>query len=788
MSWIDWLIVLVPVTIVYCMGLYSRKYVRSVADFLSAGRVCGRYVINVGDIANALSILGIVSMLEVNYKTGFGMTFWANMLLPLSVFLGLSGFCSYRFRETKSMSLGQFLEMRYSRKLRIFASALRTLSEVVANSIMPAIAARFFIFFLDLPRYVNVFGLKISTFMLIMALCLFIAVSLICMGGTLTLIITDSLQGMLIYPLMATFVIFILVKFNWSGEIVPVLQDRAPQESFIDPFEIDNLRDFNMFSLLILPIVVTILHRASWIGAGYSTAAKSPHESKMGGLLGVWRGALNTMMYVLFAVMLITMLNHKNFSDDAHTVRTNLAKKINEEPMLNLSPEMKDRLDKVVDNQKPIIHEIGKDAPLSDKSNLDSKFLEPIKEELIKGDATTAEMNEIDRKAKGNDTFQQYRTYFHQLKFASAMRELLPVGMLGLFFLMLVMAMISTDDTCMYSAALTFTQDVVVPLCKKPLTMEQHVRALRISAIGVGVFFFIASSFMAQLSYIRLFYTIVLIMWMGGCGPVMIFGLYSKIGTTAAAWASLLTGVVISGITIAIDRCWASHVYPFLEHRGWTTAVGSFLEKISGPLPYINWEMNPQRCPINSYEFYFMTMILTLIIYIAVSYATCKEPFNLDRMLHRGKYNLDGENKDTEKLSFRNVFRKMLGITPEYTKGDKAIAWAFFLYSFVYQFLLVFLLVLIWNKIPGQKWPLEWWSKYFFIVQIVVPGVMAVITTIWFGIGGTKNLIDLFRTLEHRTTVNHLDNGTVDGNMSLADKAQLEAVDKEENSETASAE
>ena len=125
MSWIDWLIVLIPVTFVYCMGLYSRRYVRSVADFLSAGRVCGRYVINVGDIANALSILGIVSMIEINYTTGFGMNFWANMLAPMSVFMGLSGYCSYRFRETKAMSLGQFLEMRYSRKLRIFASALR---------------------------------------------------------------------------------------------------------------------------------------------------------------------------------------------------------------------------------------------------------------------------------------------------------------------------------------------------------------------------------------------------------------------------------------------------------------------------------------------------------------------------------------------------------------------------------------------------------------------------------------------------------------------------------------
>jgi hypothetical protein len=228
-------------------------------------------------------------------------------------------------------------------------------------------------------------------------------------------------------------------------------------------------------------------------------------------------------------------------------------------------------------------------------------------------------------------------------------------------------------------------------------------------------------------------------------------------------------------VAIVLDRNWADHIYPYLEAKGWVEPIGKVLETLSKPLPYITWEMDPIDCPVNSYEFYFFTMIITLVLYLGVSYATCKEPFNLDRMLHRGKYNLDGENKDTEKLTFKNALRKIIGITPEYTKGDKAIAWGFFIYSFVYQFLLVFLLVLVWNSI--SRWPLEWWSHYFFIVQLVVPGILALLTTFWFGYGGIKDLIQLFRDLETRT-VNHLDNGTVDGHVSLADKAELEAMDE----------
>ena len=576
---------------------------------------------------------------------------------------------------------------------------------------------------------------------------------------------------------MALFVVFLLLKFDWATEIVPTMQDRVANQSFMDPFDIGDLRDFNLFSMLIIPIFSTVIHRGSWTGAGYSTAAKSPHENKMGSLLGCWRNALNVMLYFLFAVMLITLLNHKNFSADAHNIRTKLASQINEEPMLNLSAEMKDKLDTAVKTQQPLRHEIGKDAPMSVSDNLDTKFLAPIEQTLIAGDSESQKLDEIARKSQGNAKFQQYRTYFHQLKFAVAMREMLPEGLMGLFMLLLVMAMISTDDTRIYSASLTFTQDVIIPLCKKPLTMQQHVWALRLSSIGVGVVFFFASLFMAQLTYINLFSTIICALWMGGCGPVMIFGIYSRIATTAAAWTSVLTGMFLSLVAIFFDRNWADVVYPFLERHGWTGTVGNILAKMSAPLPYINWEMNPQRCPINSYEFYFFTMILTLVLFLIVSYATCKEPFNLDRMLHRGKYNLDGENKDTEKLSVKNIFRKLLGITPEYSRGDKFIAWAFFTYSFVYQFAIVFLLVLVWNTF--SRWPITWWSNYYLIVQIVIPGVLAFISTFWFGYGGIRDLLALFRDLKKRV-VNHLDNGTVDGNMSLADKAQLEALDKEE--------
>ena len=90
MGLIDWLIVIIPTCLIVGIGIYSRRYIKGVADFLSAGRVAGRYVISIGDVANALSIIGLVAYVEVHYKTGFALYFWNNIMAPVGLMLSLT--------------------------------------------------------------------------------------------------------------------------------------------------------------------------------------------------------------------------------------------------------------------------------------------------------------------------------------------------------------------------------------------------------------------------------------------------------------------------------------------------------------------------------------------------------------------------------------------------------------------------------------------------------------------------------------------------------------------------
>jgi hypothetical protein len=72
---------------------------------------------------------------------------------------------------------------------------------------------------------------------------------------------------------------------------------------------------------------------------------------------------------------------------------------------------------------------------------------------------------------------------------------------------------------------------------------------------------------------------------------------------------------------------------------------------------------------------------------------------------------------------------------------------------------LLFIVPIIWNLF--YKWPLEWWSFYFWFKQIFVVGLVGIISTIWFSWGGAVDLIRLFKRLNERGEVDDSDDGVV---------------------------
>ncbi len=222
-----------------------------------------------------------------------------------------------------------------------------------------------------------------------------------------------------------------------------------------------------------------------------------------------------------------------------------------------------------------------------------------------------------------------------------------------------------------------------------------------------------------------------------------------------------------------------------MNHQGLYQAVDAICKFVTAHLgPIIVWNLNPHKFPINSTEIGFMCNILCVISYTVVSLCTCHEPFNMDRMLHRGIYAVGGpkvapKKEDLSHLSLparigHFLNKNFIGIDENYTKGDKILAYSVFAYSFGYSFVTLFLLPVIWNFF--SPWEIQWWSTYFFIKNLVVSVIIAVISTFWFGICGTRDLMQLYKDLAAKE-VDVLDDGRVMGNMSVAD---IEAMKKAE--------
>ena len=761
MHWIDWTIALVPVFVVLCLAVYSRKYVRGVVDFLAAGRVAGRYVISAGDLTAGLSVITLVALVESKYQVGYALSFWEYLTVPVGIIMGLTGFCVYRFRETRSLSIGQFLEMRYSRSLRIVAATLRTLSEMITNAIGPAVAVNFFIYFLGLPHTVTILGMALPTFGLLVGLSLCVCMVVIWPGGRISLLISDAIQGLMCYPIFVIIAGYVFLHFGWYDTIGPVMMDRVEGESFINPFDIEKLRDFNIFAIFVT-IMGSVLNKASWIGNDTTGSGRTPHEQKMAGILGTWRSLYAWLMMMLVAVMIITLMTHRKFADEAHDIRHQLTQKVSVEAVSD--PVLREQLNANLSAIPVQRHEIGVDRPLSQEDNLDTPYIQTAEDTL----GGTPE---------GNLEFQKFRTLYHQMMLPVALRNMLPTGLMGLFCLLMFMLLISTDDSRVFNASSTIVQDIILPFREKPFTPKQHLLVLRLTSLMVGLFFFVVSIFFIQIDYILMFTVIMTALWLGGAGPIMVFGLYSRFGNTVGAFGSLIFGSGLSAVGLFLQRNWAETVYPWLERHGWHVPVGHFLEKVSSPFnPYIVWKMDAVKFPINSYELYFMAMVSGIIAYVVGSALTQRTPFNLDRLLHRGEYDVAHEFKEPFKWSPRNAFKKLIGITPEYTLGDRVIAWSVFGYAIVYKFGFCFLGVFIWNFVT--PWKLEWWSNYFFITSLVVTAILGVISTIWFLIGGIIDVRKLFRDLAARVD-NPLDNGMVEGHVSLVDREAFDRRQKD---------
>lgn len=633
---IDWIIVICCMSILIFGVSLSKKYVQSVADFLSAGRTAGRYMITVSQGMAAIGAITIVGQWEMNYVAGFALRWWEFIMAVVLLGITVSGWVLYRFRQTRALTIAQFLEVRYSKNFRIFTGILAFISGLLNFGIFPAVSARFLIYFTGIPLYVNILGLEVSTFPLIMASFLLVSLYFVFSGGQIAVIITEFIQGVFSNFTFLVIIVFALFFVNWD-QIFTAVSAAPENQSLINPYKTSKVPDFNFWYFLI-NVIGVIYVKLSWQGSqGFNSSAKSAHEAKMGEVLGNLRDIPKWLFLVFIPIIAYTILHNSDFSSITQSVN--------------------------------------------------------------------ATMSTIGDKAVQN-----------QLRIPLVLSQILPVGVMGAFMAVMLMATIGTHNSYMHSWGSIFIQDVIMPFRNKPFEPEQHLKVLRISILGVCIFIFVFSLVFPLTDFIFMYFAITAAIFVGGSGAVIIGGLYWKRGTTAAAWSALIVGSVVSVTGIILQQVYKDF-------------------------------------PINGQYFWGIAMGTSSLVYVLVSLLGKKQEFDMDKMLHRGKYAIKEETVIVDEVPVKGF--KMLGMGKEFTKGDKIIYLTAYTWTFLW--VVVFIIGTIFNlsgDVPDSSWITFW--KYFVNINLVA----SIIVIVWFTIGGVKDFKDMLNRLKTMVR-NHKDDGTV---------------------------
>ena len=323
-----------------------------------------------------------------------------------------------------------------------------------------------------------------------------------------------------------------------------------------------------------------------------------------------------------------------------------------------------------------------------------------------------------------------------QMQMPMALSGMLPIGLKGIFAAVLFFLMLSTDTTYIHSWGVIFVQDVILPIYGKEISRKNHLRLLRGSVLFVAFFGFMFSLLYKQSEYINMFQMLTGVIFSAGAGCAIIGGLYWKRATVAGAWAAMIVGTFISFLFVLLldVRCWTfcrkMLLTIFPENESLLSAV--------------------DKCPLNGAWLAFIATIIAQIAFITVSLCTYKKTYNLDKLLHRGKYS-DGEKVIVKKEPISIFKRLFLGFDEEFTLRDKIISvtvacWVFGWGAF-------FIVVTTWNVIgylfPNpivKMWPEEWWFNYlmiFFWIHLI----LGPITAVWLTWGGIKDLLKMYALL-----------------------------------------
>ncbi len=207
-SALDWLIITGYIALSLTAGLYGKRYISGLSDFLVAGRGIGTFL---GIATLAATEIGTVTFMyyaELGYKTGFASFVNGVIAGVVMIVIGRTGFVIRRLRELQLMTVPEFFEVRYTRRLRILTGVLVAIGGILNMGVFLKIEGTFL---------ATISGIPLEYLKHVMTGILLLELLYTVLGGMVSVVITDFIQFIALSAGTIAVTVACIYKAGWGS-------------------------------------------------------------------------------------------------------------------------------------------------------------------------------------------------------------------------------------------------------------------------------------------------------------------------------------------------------------------------------------------------------------------------------------------------------------------------------------------------------------------------------------------------------------------------------------------
>ena len=227
---LDALITVLSLVVTLWVGVYARRYVGKLEDYLVASRGMGLYVGTASLVSTEIGIITYMYLAQFGFLAGFSAFVVGLITIAVCFAVGRTGFVISRLRELRILTVPEYFERRYARGVRVLAGALMAFGGSLNLGIFPIIEARF----LNI-----VTGVDARYVAWTMAGLLLLALVYTALGGMVSLVFTNYIQYVFLAAGTVIVTLACLHATGWS-EMTRAVRDRLGEGGF-DPLRSPDL-------------------------------------------------------------------------------------------------------------------------------------------------------------------------------------------------------------------------------------------------------------------------------------------------------------------------------------------------------------------------------------------------------------------------------------------------------------------------------------------------------------------------------------------------------------------